>query len=57
MNELLNNIIEGLARLGCGMVGLPYPPEQEEPTLGPFVATEKGVRAIELLRDSEPCIK
>lgn len=27
------------------------------PTLGPLVATEKGVRAIELLRDSEPRIK
>jgi hypothetical protein len=22
---LFDNIIEGLARLGCGMVGLPYP--------------------------------
>jgi hypothetical protein len=29
MKELLNNIIEGLAKLGCGMAGIPYPPEQD----------------------------
>jgi hypothetical protein len=25
LTALYNDIIEGLARLGCGMVGLPYP--------------------------------
>jgi hypothetical protein len=25
LTALFNDIIEGLARLGCGMVGLPYP--------------------------------
>ena len=33
MKELLNSIIEGLARFGCGMLGLPYPPDYEEDTL------------------------
>ena len=28
MRELLNNIIEGLARFGCGLVGIPYPPDE-----------------------------
>jgi hypothetical protein len=25
LTVLFNDLIEGLARLGCGMVGLPYP--------------------------------
>jgi len=25
LTALFNDILEGLARLGCGMVGLPYP--------------------------------
>ena len=29
MKQFLNDIIEGLARFGCGMVGLPYPPDYE----------------------------
>ena len=29
LTALFDNIIEGLARLGCGMVGLPYPVIEE----------------------------
>jgi len=27
---LFDNIIEGLARMGCGMVGLPYPVTEDD---------------------------
>ena len=27
---LFNDMIEGLARMGCGMVGLPYPVTEDE---------------------------
>jgi hypothetical protein len=30
LTVLFNDIIEGLARLGCGMVGLPYPTIEDE---------------------------
>jgi hypothetical protein len=30
LTALFDDIIEGLARLGCGMVGLPYPVIEEE---------------------------
>ena len=30
LTALFDDIIEGLARLGCGMVGLPYPVIKEE---------------------------
>ncbi len=30
LTVLFEDIIEGLARLGCGMVGLPYPPIEDE---------------------------
>jgi hypothetical protein len=30
MKEFFDSIIEGLARFGCGMLGLPYPPDQED---------------------------
>jgi hypothetical protein len=30
LTVLFNDILEGLARLGCGMVGLPYPVIKEE---------------------------
>jgi len=35
MKEFLSSVIEGLARLGCGMACIPYPPdcEEKEPTL------------------------
>ena len=29
LTALFDNIIEGLARMGCGMVGLPYPVIEE----------------------------
>jgi hypothetical protein len=30
MKDFLNSIIEGLARFGCGLAGLAYPPDREE---------------------------
>ena len=30
MKQFLNDIIEGLARFGCGMVGLPYPEDYHD---------------------------
>ena len=27
---LFDNVIEGLARMGCGMVGLPYPVTEDD---------------------------
>ncbi len=33
MKEFLNSLIEGLARFGCGLVGLPYPPDCDQDTL------------------------
>ena len=30
LTVLYNDIIEGLARMGCGMVGLPYPNDYDE---------------------------
>lgn len=35
MRYFLDCMIEGLARFGCGMAGLAYPHDYEEPTLGP----------------------
>ena len=29
LTALFDNMIEGLARMGCGMVGLPYPVIEE----------------------------
>jgi hypothetical protein len=33
MRQLIDCIIEGLSRYGCGMMGIAYP--EDEPTLGP----------------------
>jgi hypothetical protein len=41
MKYFLDCMIEGLARFGCGLVGLPYPYDYEEPTLGPVDVTAK----------------
>jgi len=30
LTALFDNIIEGLARMGCGMVGLPYPVTEDD---------------------------
>ena len=30
LTALFDNIIEGLARMGCGMVGLPYPITEDD---------------------------
>ncbi len=30
LTALLDDILEGLARLGCGMVGLPYPHVEDD---------------------------
>ena len=30
LTALFNDLIEGLARMGCGMVGLPYPVVEDE---------------------------
>ena len=27
--QLIDNLIEGLARFGCGIAGLPYPPDYD----------------------------
>jgi hypothetical protein len=35
MKYFLDCMIEGLARFGCGLAGLAYPPDHEESTLGP----------------------
>lgn len=36
LTVLFNDIVEGLSRFGCGMVGLPYP--ENDPALGPVDA-------------------
>ena len=30
LTALFDNMIEGLARMGCGMVGLPYPVTEDD---------------------------
>jgi hypothetical protein len=31
LTVLFNDIVEGLSRFGCGMVGLPYPDDKNPP--------------------------
>jgi hypothetical protein len=46
MKHFLDCMIEGLARFGCGMVGLAYPHDYEEPTLGTVVVTGASELAL-----------
>ena len=46
MVQLINDIIEGLARFGCAQVGMSYPPVFEKnSTLGSVVVTVSPNRA------------
>ena len=41
LTQLIEDLIDGLARYGCGVTGMPYYEDTKKPTLGPFDANGK----------------